>query len=106
MKDCHGDQAGCHYIPQFPNETNYPLPPPPKKEKQIKQTRPIGNIWVISCIFNTFSIKPTTNGESSRHSHKGSLLQQAKGASGREGKVRRLNGQMGGERIIHSRSTI
>lgn len=57
-------------------------------------------------MFNTFSIKPTTNGEGSRHSHKGSLPQQAEGAAGREGKVSWLNGQMGGERVIHSRSTI
>lgn len=78
----------------------------PKKEKQIKRARPVGNIWAISCMFNTFSIKPTTNGEGSRRSHKGSLLPQAEGAAGREGKVSRHNGQMGGERVIHSRSTI
>jgi len=78
----------------------------PEKEKQIKQTRHVGNIWAVSCMFNTFSIKPTTNGEGSRRSHKGSLPQQTEGAAGREEKVSQLNGQMGGERVIHSRSTI
>lgn len=83
-----------------------PLPATREKKKQIKLTKRVGNIWAISCMFNTFSIKPTTNGKGSRRSHKGSLLPQAEGAAGREGKVIRLNRQMGGEHVIHSRSTI
>lgn len=88
------------------SKLNQPLPATREKKKQIKQTRCVGNIWAISCMFNTFSIKPMTNGKGSRRSHKGSLLPQAEGAAGREGKVSRLNRQMGGERVIHSRSTI
>lgn len=103
-----GPSWGQSQLPLDPtiSKLNQPLPATHENKKQIKLTKRVGNIWAISCKFNTFSIKPTTNGKGSRHSHKGTLLPQAERAAGREGKVSRLNRQMGGEHVIHSRSTI
>lgn len=36
LKDRLGDTAGCHYIPQFPNKTNRPLPSPKRRNKSSK----------------------------------------------------------------------
>lgn len=83
-----GPSWGQSQLPLDPtiSKLNQPLPATPEKKKQIKLTKRVGNIWAISCKFNTFSIKPTTNGKGSRHSHKGSLLPQAEGAAAGRGR--------------------